>query len=89
MKVKAVPMTTRGLNYNPNQLVIEVIGGPIYFQSYGATIARVEGNDIELDKKYWNYSVTTSKYRNQFLQIDTEETKRRVEAGIIKLTNLN
>ena len=32
---------------------------------------------IELDYKYWNYSVTTSKYRNQFLNESTQEASGR------------
>lgn len=39
----------------------------IYFQSYDTMICKVEGNKIILNAKYWNYSRTTSKYLNIFL----------------------
>ena len=42
-----------------------------------------------LDKYYWDYSRTTSKYRNQFLSATTEETKQHIKKGTYKLTNLN
>ena len=44
---------------------------------------------ITLDDYYWNYSRTTSKYRNMFLNETTEETKRKIKDGTYKLANLN
>ncbi len=60
------------------------------FQSYNSTICK-KGDDgtVLLDKHYWDYSVTTSKYRNQFLGIDTATTKRRIKSGEIQLVELN
>ena len=42
-----------------------------------------------LDKKYWNYSVTTSKYRNIFLEETKKDTEKKIESGEYVLTNLN
>ena len=44
---------------------------------------------IVLDKTYWNYSVTTSKYRNQFLNESTKETQAKINSGEYKLVDLN
>ncbi len=67
------------------------------FQSYDSTIAlksnfislKFKAYKVYLDKKYWNYSVITSKYRNIFLNETTKETKQKIEDGVYKLVNLN
>jgi hypothetical protein len=64
------------------------------FQSYKSVIARITGDPmgpdyIELDKDYWNYSVTTSKYRRMFLGEGTKETEKKIQAGEYVLTCLN
>ena len=62
-----------GHSGNPiaNQFEIETSDAD-YFQSYGSVIAKrtYENNKlvIYLDKRYWDYSVTTGKYRNIFLK---------------------
>ena len=64
------------------------------FQSYDSIIA-IKGwtkdgkRKVTLDSYYWNYSRTTSKYRNLFLMETTEETKKKIKEGIYKLANLN
>lgn len=64
-----------------------------YFQSYDSIIARkVYKNglvEITLDKYYWNYSVTTGKYRNIFLDEDKKTTEKKIASGEYKLANLN
>ncbi len=63
------------------------------FLSYGMTIAiKTEWNnrtDIVLDINKWDYSNTTSKYRNIFLGMNTEEIKRKANSGEIKVENIN
>lgn len=63
------------------------------FQSYdSAIVERITWNDrvnITLDGEYWDYSKTTSKYRNQFLGESTKETARKIKSGEYKLANLN
>lgn len=64
------------------------------FQSYDSIIARItyKGWDtpiVELDKNYWDYSRTTSKYRNEFLNEGTQETRQKIKEGKYKLVNLN
>lgn len=64
------------------------------FQSYDSLIARVsivEAPDdlIELDRKYWDYSRTTSKYLGQFLGLPMAEIRKAVKAGEFQLVDLN
>lgn len=64
------------------------------FQSYDSVIARRTsdpcGDDfIELDRHYWDYSVTTGKYRNQFLGETKKETEKKIASGEYVLTDLN
>jgi len=64
-----------------------------YFQSYKTVIAKTcfeDGKRVTyLDRNAWDYSVTTSKYRNQFLGCGTAEVKRRIKAGTYRLADLN
>lgn len=63
------------------------------FQSYDSVIAvRIvweDRTDITLDSAHWDFSVTTGKYRNQFLGETKAETLKKIESGIYKLDNLN
>jgi hypothetical protein len=63
--------------------------GTQYFQSYESMIAMRKNGIIALDKTYWNYSVTTSKYRNMFTGLNTPDTKKAIKDGSIKLVDLN
>lgn len=65
-----------------------------YFQSYDSVIVKMESDpcgpsSVYLDEKYWNYSKTTSKYRNKFLGETTKETQAKINSGEYVLTNLN
>lgn len=42
-----------------------------------------------LDAQDWNYSTTTSKYRNEFLRTDTNNTRKMIKSGYYKLIDLN
>ena len=46
-------------------------------------------NKIYLDKNFWDYSVTTSRYRNKFLGLNTKEIKSKIKNNEIQLINLN
>lgn len=60
------------------------------FQSYDSTIVAIDvSGDVFLDENYWNYSRTTSTYRNIFLNETTNETKAKIKSGEYKLVNLN
>jgi hypothetical protein len=72
----------------PNQFEINV-GGTVYFQSYDSIIVKIEDGKTYLDSNYWDYSRTTSKYRNLFLGEDKKRTEKKIKEGIYILTNLN
>lgn len=69
----------------------------VAFQSYKSVVAfkaeRFDGLDtvikIYLDKSTWDYSVTTSKYLNEFLNETTKVTQEKIESGEYELVDLN
>lgn len=76
-------------NLVTNQIVVESEGNT-YFISYGTVIVRIAANgSVFLDEDYWNYSVTTSKYRNMFLNETTKETEKKIKSGEYSLISLN
>ena len=76
-----------------NQFVITDDKQNEYFQSYNSMIVKkdydYEEVKIFLDQKYWNYSNTTGKYRNIFLNETITETKKKIKSGEYILTDLN
>lgn len=72
----------------PNQFIIN-IDNKEYFKSYDSMIVKIENGRVYLDETYWDYSSTTSKYRNQFLGDTTKETQRKIKSGEYTLTDLN
>jgi len=92
--MKVQNMTSNNGNKIANQFIIEDDFNTVYFQSYNSIIAKkvLMNNQffmVYLDKKYWDYSVTTSKYRNIFLNESKKETQKKIDNGIYILTNLN
>ena len=86
MKVQNMESTNG--NPVPNQFIIYT-DDAILFQSYNSIIAKKQNGKIYLDCNYWDYSKTTSKYRNQFLRLSTLEIKTKIANGSIILTELN
>lgn len=75
-----------------NQFVIETEvaeGRMQIFQSYESTIAQIVDHEVTLDRKYWDYSVTTGKYRNIFLDETKAETAKKIKSGEYVLADLN
>jgi hypothetical protein len=89
---KVSQMTGRSGRPVANQFII-FDSEATYFQSYNTVIVKTCFEDGErvtyLDRNAWDYSVTTSKYRNQFLGCDTAQVKRRIKDGTYRLTDLN
>ena len=83
-------MTSNNGNKIANQFII-YDGDIWYFQSYKSIIVMKDtsSEQIYLDSKYWDYSTTTSKYRNIFLSEKKKETQKKIKEGIYILTNLN
>ncbi len=65
------------------------------FQSYQSNIAFIPCYECMgtvkayLDSAKWDYSVTTSKYRNIFLSETKKETQTKIDSGEYKLVDLN
>jgi hypothetical protein len=86
--MKITNLTSPQGNKVPNQFLVKNETA-IYFQSYESIIVKIENEKTFLDSKYWDYSKTTAKYRNQFLNETTKETEQKIKLGIYILTNLN
>ena len=100
MKVENM-VSSKG-NVIANQFIIsdtvnDMSGNAIeYFQSYKSVIAKrdcfragISTRQVWLDKTYWDYSRTTSKYRSIFLGESTKETQKKIDSGEYILTDLN
>jgi len=96
--MKVQNMTSNKGNKIANQFII-ARDNEEYFQSYDSVIAKKVTNyffnyeqkeeKIYLDEKYWDYSVTTGKYRNIFLNETKKETEKKIKNGTYILANLN
>lgn len=64
-------------------------GSARIFQSYDSIIAIKEGKMVVLDKSDWDYSRTTGKYRNKFLNENKATTEKKIETGEYYLADLN
>ena len=80
----------------PNQFIISEREGNITrqtFQSYETIIAvnvqNDEMNATYLDINNWDYSPTTSRYRNQFLGENRKETEKKINSKEYKMVDLN
>lgn len=82
-------MKVHNLNEVKNQFVITDNNGTRFFQSYNSIICKIEKGNVTLDKRFWNYSKTTGKYRNIFLNETKKETEAKIKAGIYLLADLN
>ncbi len=71
-------------NSIPNQIIIHFSNGSL-FQSYNSIIA-VKLNSTVYLTDHWDYSTTTGKYRNQFLNEGIAETRKKIEDGEYVLT---
>ena len=77
-------------NTVPNQFIIrDRKNKKTWFQSYDSIIVKWDDNQIYLDEYYWDYSVTTGKYRNQVLCENIKETRKKIDSGEYILTDLN
>ena len=74
-----------------NQFIITDDNGSVWFQSYNSIIAfrPAGGSSIILDRETWDYSRTTGKYRNQFLNETKKETEAKIKSGVYILDDLN
>jgi predicted ribonuclease YlaK len=83
-------MTSHNGNEVPNQFIITDENGNRFFQSYKTVISKIDKDGkVSLDADKWDFSVTTSKYRNLFLGEDKKATEKKIKSGDYTLTNLN
>ena len=90
-KVKVKNMESHNGNIIPNQFIITTDDG-VFFQSYSSMVAFKPFSPNEktvLDGYFWDYSVTTGKYRNIFLGETKTETEKKIKSGKYILGNLN
>ena len=91
MKTIKVEQMTSPRTGNPvaNQFTIYTNKG-VYFQSYNSIIAFIPHKGrTKLDSYFWDYSRTTSKYRNEFLGEGIAETRAKIKSKEYILTDLN
>lgn len=89
-------MTSRSGNVVPNQTILSDMTGRT-FVSYGSKIVyqskdrASDGLPLEIivDENYWDYSRTTGKYRNEFMNMGVQDVRDYIKEGRIKLGNLN
>lgn len=87
--MKVSNMTNGKGNKATNQFEIEGEDGSITFQSYTSVIAVKKNGKITLDADKWDYSKTTGKFRNIFLNEKKADTERKIKDGTYLLANLN
>ena len=90
--IKVKNFINRNYNTVPNQFILtDTETGIQYFQSYDSIIVKSVPNDATyLDEYYWDYSVTTGRYRNQYLgDSGVAETRKKIADGTYKLADLN
>lgn len=77
-------------NMKVNQVIVYLTDGTKVFNSYGTNIVEIDNKgNVTLDKYYWNYSTTTGRYRNEFLNETKSETEKKIKSGKYALANLN
>ena len=54
--------------------------GERFFKSYDSIIVKIHKGKVTLGRD-WDYSVTTGKYRNQFLGETKKETQAKLDSG--------
>ena len=87
--MKVYNMESPNGNKVANQFEIYTDEGK-YFQSYRSIIAFKDNKgQVFLDDYYWDYSITTGKYRNIFLGNGINDVREKIKSGEYKLKNLN
>lgn len=89
-QVKVENMSSSRGREVPNQFIITTDDGR-FFQSYKSIIAYrpYRSGKTILDEKYWDYSTTTGKYRNEFLGEGIADTRKKIASGEYLLADLN
>lgn len=73
----------------PNCVIITLSNGTQILKSYDKTIAKKYKGKVTLDGNYYNFSSSTGKHRNYFLNEDLKTTEKKIKSGEYKLQGLN
>lgn len=86
MAIKDFTIVDQGSNY---QIVKDNKESALF--SYGTCIAikNLKTDQVVLDENYWDFSHTTNKHRNLFLNEGIAETRKKIKSREYKLKNLN
>jgi hypothetical protein len=69
------------INYSPEKSQIISTNEGDFLYSYGTLIAGIVNGQVYLNEKYWDYSITTGKHRNEFLGESIAETRKKIKSG--------
>lgn len=69
------------INYSSKKSQIISTNEGNFLYSYGILIAGKVNGQVYLNEKYWDYSVTTGKHRNEFLGEGIAETRKKIKSG--------
>lgn len=72
---------------SPNCELVVVNGYSILY-SYGSPVVLRYGK-VYLDERYWDYSKSTGKHRNRYLDENIETTRRKIENGTYELVDID
>lgn len=84
-------LKTKSDNNIKDQYIIKTNNGE-YLQSKGHIVVFIpfdKREKIALDYRFWDYSISTGKYRNRILKENWKQTKEKIDAGEYLLVNLN
>ena len=73
----------------PNCTIVNDGSTTTLFSYDTAIVRKFKDGKISLDSKFWDYSKTTSKHRNLFLNESKKETEQKRSSGAYSLENLN
>lgn len=86
--LKVIPVRNEFGNVVKNQYTYWD-GQDFVFQSYDDIVVRQTPDQIYLDQNAYNASVTTRKYRNQFLNMTDAEVSEAIQTNDLVLMDLN
>lgn len=72
-----------------NCVIVHLSNGWNILKSYNTTIAMRKGQEVIIDLRYYNYSASTGKHRNYFLNETLKDTDKKIKNGEYKTADLN
>ena len=85
--MRAINLTSNKGNNIVNQIELFSDDGSRHFFSYGSHICKIEKGVIYINKPFYKFSRTTSKYLSIFLGKSSKEIEECIKKGDIKLIN--